>query len=444
MFHLNSICFPHFLAFLYSCCTLTGKLVFTVFYHVTNLQLMNFKKVKYSFIFNRKGRLNEDGTALIQLKAYKNGKSRYFSSGIWIEPTYWDKTNRKVKNNHSICFELNNQLQSHLNSLQSFELKTLKRRKRFQLADFDNLFNNKKEIETFSDFYLLELQLATITKGSIKNQRTTFHKLNDFQKVIYFEDLTYKFVVDFDRFLRKQGLSDNTIAKHASNVQVYINKAIKQRYLKEEDNPYKVFRVKKVEPERIHLSAIELEKIESLIFSEENQHLELIRDAYLTCVYTGLRFGDMVKLSKQNISKTKKGLELRFTANKTLKPLVMPLYLMFKEDGKKKSKAEKIILKHLKKRKRLYQGTNAFDKLPFFKLSNQYFNRSLKEIAQLAGIDKHISSHSARRTFATVMARKVKAPVLQKMLQHSSIGMTNAYIRLSNRDLEDELQKIEW
>ena len=65
---------------------------------------MIFKKVKYSFIFNRKGRLNEDKTALIQLKAYKNGKSRYFSTGIWIEPTYWDKSNRKVKNNHTLQY----------------------------------------------------------------------------------------------------------------------------------------------------------------------------------------------------------------------------------------------------------------------------------------------------------------------------------------------------
>ena len=405
---------------------------------------MIFKKVKYSFIFNRKGRLNEDKTALIQLKAYKNGKSRYFSTGIWIEPTYWDKSNRKVKNNHTLCFELNNELQSQLKSLQSFELKTLGRRKRFQLADFDNLFSDKKEIETFSEFYGIELQLATIKKGSLKNQKTTFNKLRDFKSVIYFEDLNFKFAVDFDRFLRQQGIGDNTIAKHASNVQVYINKAIKQGYLKEEDNPYKIFKVKKTEPERIHLSSDELSAIESLTFSEDNQHLEIIRDAYLICVYTGLRFGDMTKLSKQNITKTKKGLELRVIAGKTAKPLVMPLYLMFKEDGKKRSKAEKIISKHLKKRKRLYQGTNVFDELPFFNLTNQYFNRSLKEIAKLAGIHKSISSHSARRTFATVMAKKVKAPVLQRMLQHSSMGMTNIYIKLSNRDLEDELQKIKW
>lgn len=408
------------------------------------LQIMNYKKVKYSFIFNRKGRLNEDGTALIQLKAYQNGKSRYFSSGIWIEPTYWDKSNRKVKNNHSICFELNNQLQKQLTSLQSFELKTLGRKKRFQLIDFDNLFNDKKEIETFSEFYGIELQLATIKEGSLKNQKTTYNKLNAFQAIIYFEDLSYKFAIEFDRFLRKQGIGDNTIAKHASNVQVYINKAIKQGYLKEENNPYKLFKPKKTEPERPYLTPIELEKMESVVFSDGNKHLEIIRDAYLICTYTGFRFGDMVELSKQNIIKTEKGLELTIVSGKTGKILTMPLHLLFKENSKKRSRAEKIILKYLNKRERLYQGTTAFDKLPFFKSTNQYFNRSLKEIAKLAGINKKISSHSARRTFATIMARKVKAPVLQRMLQHASMQMTNIYVNLSNRDLEDELQKIQW
>ena len=82
--------------------------------------------------------------------------------------------------------------------------------------------------------------------------------------------------------------------------------------------------------------------------------------------------------------------------------------------------------------------------LSLFKISNQYLNRSLKVIAQRAEITKRITAHVGRRTFATIMARKVKAPILQRLLQHSRPDMTNIYIQLSNRDVESELQAIEW
>ena len=69
-------------------------------------------------------------------------------------------------------------------------------------------------------------------------------------------------------------------------------------------------------------------------------------------------------------------------------------------------------------------------------LSNQKMNAYLKEIADLCGINKNLSTHTARHTFATTvtLANQVSIEVVSKMLGHSSINMTKKYARVVEQD----------
>jgi site-specific recombinase XerD len=82
--------------------------------------------------------------------------------------------------------------------------------------------------------------------------------------------------------------------------------------------------------------------------------------------------------------------------------------------------------------------------LVFHKYTNQYFNRILKLLAARAGINKVITSHVARHTFATHLASKIPLPILKSILQHSKIETTMIYLHLSNKIVNDALDGVDW
>ena len=193
----------------------------------------------------------------------------------------------------------------------------------------------------------------------------------------------------------------------------------------------------------MYLTLEEVKLLEELIIPTGKKHLERIRDVFLMATYKGLRYGDVTSLTAAHVVRSKRGITLNLKAGKTGKSLTLPLYFLFREDGAEKSKPEEVICKYLMITQALGEEAGARN-IPFFSVTNQYMNRSLKELARMAGINKNLTSHVARRTFATIMATKVKAPVLQRLLQHARPDMTNIYIQLSNHHIETELEKIDW
>lgn len=207
----------------------------------------------------------------------------------------------------------------------------------------------------------------------------------------------------------------------------YINLAIRNDLLDMNKNPYHKFKPKTAETERIVLSAKEVMDLEALTFRTEEFYLELVRDMFLFSCYTGLRFSDMCCLRYEDINHDKEGMVLNIVTQKTNKQLLLPLYKLHER------KPETIIQK--------YRTEVMYERgLIFHKYTNQYFNRTLKKIATRAGIQKSVTSHVARHTFATHLAAKVPIHIQKSILQHSNIETTMAYLHLSNNALDG----VEW
>jgi len=77
--------------------------------------------------------------------------------------------------------------------------------------------------------------------------------------------------------------------------------------------------------------------------------------------------------------------------------------------------------------------------------SNQKMNGYLKEIADICGINKKLTTHSARHTFATTvtLANHVSMESVSKMLGHTSINMTRKYARIADKLISEDMQKLE-
>ncbi|MEM6395265.1 MAG: site-specific integrase [Bacteroidota bacterium] len=407
--------------------------------------MSSFNKIRYALVFNRTGKLNRYGEGIIQIRAYQNRRNRYFKTGVYVKPEYWSERYQRVNNKHPNQFVYNQQIIEQMQAMEAFEIKMINRYGYWPLDRIGEYSSPANDLpKSFTEFFTSELAALNLKKDSVKMYRLTLAKLSAFRSKVHFEDLTYKLILDFDRFLKRQGLGGNSIHKHHVRLSRFIQAAIKQDFIDVQQDPYRKFKkTRGAEPERTFLNADELAKIEGLEFDKGDNHIERIRDLFLMCCYTGLRYSDIRSITVANIHNTEKGFILDFIAVKTGKWLQLPLYCLFRSPDQDRSRPELLLLKYFKELEPLL-GHNGVEQIKLFDFTNQHVNRALKLIAHRAGISKRVTSHVARRTFATQMATRVKLPILQRLLQHSRPDMTAIYIQLSNAAIEQELERIIW
>ncbi|BDS10614.1 site-specific integrase [Aureispira anguillae] len=387
--------------------------------------------IQFVVVYNFKNKLRKDGTALVQIRAYLNAKRKYFSTGIYLTPSQWsDKGNMVINHPHS--FQYNAEIRRQLDELEVYTLDWIKKHGSMTLEQLEEYFKYE-DVQSFTAFWKYEMENDTkLTKETKKKHKTAFNHWVRFQKDIQFSELTYNLIENFDKFLYKQKLHVNTVFTHHKQVRKYINLAIKRGTFDGNKNPYLNFKPGSLPTERTVLSTDEVQRLEALTFKQDEFYLELIRDMFLFSCYTGLRFSDTCAVRHKDIDQDKEGLILNLVAKKTSKQLLLPLYKLHKR------KPEALIYKY-----RIIQE-GAEEEPIFHKYTNQYFNRTLKELAALAAIPKTITSHVGRHTFATHLASKVPIHILKAILQHSKIETTMGYLHLSNKLVNDALDGVDW
>lgn len=387
--------------------------------------------IDYTLIHNRKGIIGKDKKALIQIRAYNPAQKKYkfFSTGLRLEPKQWDSIKSRVTSHHAQYIKLNNILHKKISTLQEHEISLIERDIECTLEILQDFNNGHKSATTFNDFVSYELQNSPLKKSTISQQYVFLNKLNQFNKSIPFTHLTYDFCCQFENFLIAKSLSQNSIHKEFKNFKRFVNLAIKKNLMDAKRNPFPEFNVKTIETEKIYLTESEIARFENVDLSQ-NPDLSVIRDIYLFGVYTGLRFGDIMSLSKSDLSKcigSDWNLEVRM--QKTEQLITLPLHKLF--DGKPKQ----ILLSHNK-------INNSIDTC-FKNFTNQYINRELKVIAEMSHIHKRLTFHSSRHSFATSLINK-NAPLdmIRKLMGHSKLEQTQEYAKLLNSTVVKELCKI--
>jgi site-specific recombinase XerD len=153
-----------------------------------------------------------------------------------------------------------------------------------------------------------------------------------------------------------------------------------------------------------------------------------VKDIFIFQCYTGLSYGDTQRLNSSNIEqKGKNEYWLKMTREKTKVAFTVPLL----------PKALLIIEKY----------SSAEDKkgglLPT--ISNQKMNENLKLIQELAKIEKNLTSHLARHTFATTITLGHGVPIetVSKMLGHTKLATTQMYAKVLDNKIRQDMAKLE-
>ena len=199
-----------------------------------------------------------------------------------------------------------------------------------------------------------------------------------------------------------------------------LNKAIREEVLTR--NPYINFIFKFTKSHRKFLTDVEIDVLASHTLGG-NKSLLKVRDIYLFSVYTGLRFSDAMGLKMNNIVPEKNGsFCIEIIQEKTDESIRNPLL----------DSAIAIIEKYANdEARKIHRAV-----LP--RISNQKLNSYLKIIANMVGIEKELTHHTARHTFATTvtLSNDVPIEIVSKMLGHTSLKATQIYARVTNHLLK--------
>ena len=245
-------------------------------------------------------------------------------------------------------------------------------------------------------------------------------------------DLDYQFILNFENFLRghkpnhyQKKIGNNAVMKHIQRLRKMITLAYNIEWI--EKDPFRKFKQKLVPTHRGFLTAKELKDLEEL--KVESERLKVVKDMFIFSCYTGISYADLMLLTKKSVVL---GLDNSYwiitQRQKTGNAIKIPLL----------SKALNLITSYMNDKRSLINGTL------FPKISNQKLNSYLKEIAAPAGIQKNLTFHMARHTFATTVTLTNGVPIetISKMLGHTKLATTQIYAKVIERKVSDDMQLL--
>lgn len=393
--------------------------------------------IKFQLRLSRK---NGD-MAPLQVRITVNGERKEISLEHRVKIENWLQKEEKLKGNDIDTKQLN----SYINEVRS----RLYEAKRVLILDsqevnpqaiwnkFIGKTENEHTLKTIVQYHNDNMN-HSLTWGTAKNYHTTQKYLNEFLKEklkvtdIGLSQLNYKFLVDFEIFLRghvpgenQKPCGNNTVMKHIERFRKIISMAIKNDWLKQD--PFIKFKPTFIKKDRGFLTEEELAVIERKPIM--NMSLKTVRDLFVFSCYTGLAYSDAFQLKKEDMFK---GIDgewwIIVQRQKTKIQAQIPLL----------PKALEIINMYKTHPKVLANQTL----LPM--LTNQRFNSYLKEIADICNINKNLTHHLARHTFATTvcLTNGVSMEATSSMLGHASTRTTQIYGKILPKRISAEMQVL--
>jgi site-specific recombinase XerD len=244
-------------------------------------------------------------------------------------------------------------------------------------------------------------------------------------KDIPLSKLNYEFITDFEYYLKfVRNNSHNTAIKYIRNFRKIIKLAINNDWI--DRDPFAKYSNPLKEVKREFLTIEELKSIEQKQFNTER--LNIVRDIFVFCCYTGLAYTDVKKLTPKEISKGNDGELWLFTSRqKTGTDSHVPLL----------PKAVELINKYTHHPKLKGKG------IVFPVNSNQKMNAYLSEIADLCGVKKKLTMHIARHTFGTQMLTYgVSIESVSSMLGHKNIKTTQHYSKIVREKVSNDMKEL--
>lgn len=308
-------------------------------------------------------------------------------------------------------------------TLQNFKLTFRARENEYdtlsRLFDYHEIIDRKNLREGSYRGYI-------VTRKHLLNYIRVKYHLSDYKIAA----IDKPFVQEFFAYLqgyRREGTvrcAVNGALKHITRFKRVMNLAMQNEWIPR--NPVCLLKIKKTKVEKGFLTESEIKKLEDVILKP---HLAIARDIFMFSVYTGLAYVDVSKITLDNIVRgIDKSLWLQFNRQKTDIRVALPLL----------EPANILIEKYHS----YHEGEKTRHLFPV--PMNQVINRYLKDIAKIAGVNKVITFHMARHTFATTITLMHGIPIetVSKMLGHAALSTTQIYAKVVDNKVMDDMAAL--
>ena len=377
-----------------------------------------------------------NGLVPVMCRITVNGKISQFSCKLDVDEKHWDVKTGRMTGRSVVALETNHMLDKIRVGIN----------KAYQdICDKDNYVTAEKVRNAFLGMGMNHETLLAVFRqhnedyakqvGKIKSQRsywkycTVYNHLSEFIRQRYkvsdiaLKELAPAFITDFELFLRtEKNHCTNTIWSYMMPFKRIIYMSINNGWLQRD--PFYAYSITKEETKRGFLSKEEIKMLIEGSFKKKSY--ELIRDLFIFCCFTGLSWTDMANLTKENLQTSFDGhLWIKTNRQKTgtetsLRLLEVPLRIIKK-----------------------YEGCSEDGKLlPVPCYPN--CKNGIKVIAKKCGIEKNVTWHMSRHSFATTVCLSNDMPIetLSKMLGHRSIRTTQIYAKITAEKVSNDMEKL--
>lgn len=385
----------------------------------------------------RKDKLNSKGEAPIHFRIIKNRKVSYVTAGIMMPESQWDFKNNKVKSTYKNSARLNSFLSTKYTELQDQILEFETINKALSTKELKDKIYGKAP----ADFYEVAEELLAVYLGDKKiatfdADKAILGKIRNFNKEskLSFKEITPAFLSKFETYLRVEYKNKiNTIHNSLKFIRKVFNYAIRQDYTEHGINPFIKFKLKLEKTTKTYLTEDELKLIEHLAL-DKGTRIDLHRDMFVFAAYAGgLRVSDVLMFEWHFFDGTHINTNIKkSTSQQSLKLPDMALEIIRKQ--KELNKSNRFVFPMLDDRLNIKDERELDSAISS---ATAYINKNLKFIAKKAGIEKPLSFHISRHTWATRALRKgISIDKVSKLMGHAQIRETQIYAKIVSEELD--------
>lgn len=384
----------------------------------------------------RRAKKNANNLCPLTCRITYEFQRKEFSTGIFMNPDYWNASQQKAHPPNKVNKQINTQLSLIKQDINQAFLFLQVQDKNFDVEDIYSHYKGEdiKEDKSIMDIFNLHISKQekligiSTTKISVRKFYQTKTHIKDFIKWKYnksdykLKNIKMSFITEFEYYLKaEKNFEQNTIHKTLQRFKQVVKLAVGLDFLAKD--PFLLHKNRKPKKQVIFLSREELLVLENYQFA--SIRLQNVADLFIFCCYTGLAYSEMANLKTKDLVL---GFDDKHWINiyrsKTKKTYEIPLLF----------RAQEILDKY----------KNNVTLLPI--ISNQKFNSYLKEIADIIGIDKKLIHHLARKTFAStvLLYNDVPMEIVSELLGHSDISTTqNHYAKVVKKKVSEHIDKLD-
>lgn len=377
-------------------------------------------------IIARKEKRNKAGVLPISLQAFVNKQRVVIPLYKYIPEKDWDERLRCVKKTNPEAIYHNSDIANARHNVAAIVAEANLKKVLLTADKFRAKLTQSISNSDFIQFAFdeLEKRKPEIKHSTYLQHKSSLGKLKKFKPVLSFSELEQGTVIDYERWLKSKGNKINTVWAAQKTFKTYINLALVRGF--EFPNPFKDYELKKGHTRKVFLTIPELHKLLDK-YRNDNlpERLKISLLVFLVECFTSLRISDIRSITESCLIDD----ELQLIPQKTsgiqktirFKPPQIALQLLAELFAYKKNHTIK---------------------------AEQKINDDLKLIALYAEINKPITTHVGRHTFATTYlslkgTERGTIHALQKILGHSCLETTMIYVHLIDESINEQLKNFD-